>query len=116
MSEEKKLYLIKSPIHPWTVWKTTNPNYVKDHLRFRDVVNNYPIQVPPTKGNRVDFINEKSSIKGYNYKIDGWIIIIRNGFIYQIVSNDETITYYKTIDVKWKKFKEKFKSFLNKNK
>jgi hypothetical protein len=114
MSE--KIYLIKSTVHPWRVWKTTNPYYMEEHLRFKDAKNHYPIIVPPTKGDRMDYISDGSSINGYTYKTDGWVIIIRNGFIYQIVSNEDTFTYNKTLKVKWKEFKQSVKSLLNRKK
>jgi hypothetical protein len=112
MAEEKKLYLIKSPTHPWRVWKTYNPEPMAEHLRFRDAMNNYPISVPPTTGDRMDYTSDGSSIKGYTYKADGWVIIIRNGSIYQTVSSYATFTYEKTFKEKSKDILNRVKSFL----
>lgn len=114
MSEEKKLYLIKSPVHPWRVWKTYNPEPMAEHLRFRDATNNYPIQVPPTSGDRMDYTSDGSSNKGYTYNTDGWIIIIRDGSIYQTVSSYAIFTYTeeKTLKDKLKDILKSIKSLL----
>ena len=118
MSEEKKLYLIKSPTHPWRVWKTYTPEPMLEHLRFRDAINNYPIIVPQTSGDRMDYISDGSSINGYTYNTDGWVIIIRNGSIYQTVSKDKTFTYTKekTLKDKVKDILKSIKSLLKTNK
>ena len=114
MSEEKKLYLIKSPTHPWRVWKTYTPEPMAEHLRFRDSMNNYPIIVPRTNGDRMDYCSDGSSINGYTYGADGWIIVIRNGRIYQTVSSYATFTYTeeKTLKDKLKEKLSRLKSFL----
>ena len=84
-----KVYLVKSLIHPWRVWKTTSPEPMEDRLRFRGNKENYPIAVPPTTGDRVDFIasTDDKLIHGYNYKPKGWFIIIKNGEINDILEN-----------------------------
>ena len=84
-----KTYLVKSLAHPWRVWKTTSPEPMEDLLRFRDNKNNYPIAVPSTTGDRVDFIasTDRKLINGYNHRPEGWFIVIKNGKIDDILEN-----------------------------
>jgi hypothetical protein len=84
-----KVYLIQSPVHKWRVWKTTIPTPMPEWQRFRDSKNHYPIIVPPTQGDRMDYItNDEKIERGYNYRVKGWIILIVEGSINKIISKN----------------------------
>ena len=86
MSEQKDI--IKSKKNKWTLWLTTNTDMsLSDSERWKSQHSSI-ISVPPTNGDRIDYIPEDYiSHKGYNYNIKGWFIIIKDGEIIDILKN-----------------------------
>lgn len=91
---DKKLYIIQSPEKKWLIWKTYDPIFKKDSDRYKNIKGDYPIAIPPTNSDRIDYIPYNESRdnfdnKKYHFDPKGWFVIIKNGEIKEIIDNSQ---------------------------